>query len=125
MPQLVKKRRSGWAVLAVGALVASILAVGAGSIAAQPAATDTAASPDNNPEWGASWSACVGAAGSYDAMFSDVGDGVIDELADAINCIGYYGITVGMGERHLCARSERVSVRDEAVRGAGRRSYGR
>ena len=29
MPQLVKKRRSGWAVLAVGALVASLLAVGA------------------------------------------------------------------------------------------------
>ena len=28
MPQLVKKRRSGWAVLAAGALVASLLAVG-------------------------------------------------------------------------------------------------
>ena len=27
MPQLVKKRRSGWAVLAAGALVASMLAV--------------------------------------------------------------------------------------------------
>ena len=30
MPQIVKKRRSGWAILAAGALVASLLAVGAG-----------------------------------------------------------------------------------------------
>ena len=29
MPQLVKKRRSGWAVLAAGALIASLLAVAA------------------------------------------------------------------------------------------------
>ena len=84
--------------LALGALIASILAVGAGSTAAQPAATSEAAPPDNNPEWGAPWSACVGAAGSHDAMFSDVGDGVIEELRDAISCIGYYGITVGMGD---------------------------
>ena len=71
MPQLVKKRRSGWAVLAVGALVASIFAVAAGPVSAQqPISRD--ASPNNNPDWGASWSACVGAAGSHDAMFSDV-----------------------------------------------------
>ena len=34
MPQLVKKRRSGWAVLAAAAMVASILAVGASPAAA-------------------------------------------------------------------------------------------
>ena len=34
MPQLVKKRRSGWAVLAAGALVASLFAVGASPAAA-------------------------------------------------------------------------------------------
>ena len=40
MPQLVKQRRSGWAVLAVGALIASIFAAGAGSVSAQPGSTD-------------------------------------------------------------------------------------
>ena len=95
MPQLVKKRRSGWAVLAVGALVASILAVVAGPVSGQqPISRD--ASPNNNPDWGASWSACVGAAGSHDAMFSDVDEDNVH--ADAIGCIAYYGITVGKGD---------------------------
>ena len=96
MPQLVKKRRSGWAVLAVCALVASILAVGTGAVSAQPASTITAASPNHNPDAGADWSACVGAAGTHDAMFSDVDEDNVH--ADAINCIAYYGITVGMGD---------------------------
>ena len=95
MPQLVKKRRSGWAVLAVGAMVASILAVGASPTAAQPGSTITPAQPDHNPEFGAVWSACVGAAGTHDAMFSDVGD---HALAADINCIAYYDITIGMGD---------------------------
>ncbi|MDE2753763.1 MAG: S-layer homology domain-containing protein [Gemmatimonadota bacterium] len=86
MPQLVKKRRSGWAVLAAGALVASILAVGAGPAAA------TMHNPDLTPNW----SACVGAAGSHDAMFPDVNEDSV-HAAD-INCIAYYGITVGMGD---------------------------
>ena len=96
MPQLVKKRRSGWAVLAVCALVASILAVGTGAVSAQPASTITAASPNHNPDAGADWSACVGAAGTHDAMFSDVSEDNVH--ADAINCIAYYGVTVGMGD---------------------------
>ena len=96
MPQLVKKRRSGWAVLAVGALVASILAVGAGPTAAQPAATAEPVNPTHNPEWGAHWSACVGSAGTYDAMFSDVSEDNVH--AGDINCIAAYGITIGMGD---------------------------
>ena len=94
MPQLVKKRRSGWAVLAVCALVASILAVGAGPVSGQqPIGRD--ATSNHNPDWGANWSACVGSAGTHDAMFSDVGD---HALAGDINCIAYYGITIGMGD---------------------------
>ena len=95
MPQLVKKRRSGWAVLAVGALVASIFAVAAGPAAGQgqPSVTE---GPNHNPDFGANWSACVGAAGTHDEMFSDVGEDNVH--ADAINCIGYYGVTVGKGD---------------------------
>ena len=106
MPQLVKKRRSGWAVLAVGALVASILAVVAGPVSGQqPISRD--ASPNNNPDWGASWSSCVGAAGSHDAMFSDVDEDNVH--ADAIGCIAYYGVTVGKGDGTY-APSENVSA---------------
>ena len=106
MPQLVKKRRSGWAVLAVGALIASILAVVAGPVSGQqPISRD--ASPNNNPDWGASWSSCVGAAGSHDAMFSDVDEDNVH--ADAIDCIAYYGVTVGKGDGTY-APSENVSA---------------
>ena len=96
MPQLVKKRRSGWAVLAVCALVASILAVGAGPTAAQPGSTLTAATPNHDPDFGADWSSCVGAAGTYDAMFSDVSEDNVH--AGDINCIAHYGVTIGMGD---------------------------
>ena len=82
MPQIVKKRRSGWAILAVGALVASLLAVGA-----TPAAAITDDSEQNSPP---STSACVGPA-SADAGFTDLGDAV----AADINCLAYYGITTG------------------------------
>ena len=86
MPQLVKKRRSGWAVLAAGALVASILAAGA-----SPAAAGM-----HNPDLTPDWSACVGAAGAHDAAFPDVSEDSV-HAAD-INCIAYYGITVGLGD---------------------------
>ena len=106
MPQLVKKRRSGWAVLAVGALVASIFAVAAGPVSGQqPISRD--ASPNNNPDWGASWSSCVGAAGSHDEMFSDVAEDNVH--ADAIDCIAYYGVTVGKGDGTY-APSENVTA---------------
>ena len=96
MPQLVKQRRSGWAVLAVGALIASIFAAGAGSVSAQPGSTLEAARPDHRPQAAARWSACVGDAGTHEEMFTDVDDGNVH--ADSINCIGYYAITVGKGD---------------------------
>ena len=76
--------------LAAGALVASVLAAGASPAAAQ------ANEPDHRPEVTPHWSACVGAAGAHDAGFSDVGAN--DTHADDINCIAYYGITLGMGD---------------------------
>ena len=85
MPQIVKKRRSGWAVLAAGALVASLLAVGA----APAAAIDE----DSKPDHGATATACLGDA-LGDAGFTDL-DGVSDDAAMAINCLAYYGVTTG------------------------------
>ena len=87
MPQLVKKRRSGWAVLAAGALVASLFAVGAG-----PAA---ALDEDSKPNSVAATSACVGDAND-DMMFSDVAEGHI--FWGDISCLAYYGVTIGYGD---------------------------
>ena len=84
MPQLVKKRRSGWAVLAAGAMVASLLAVGA-----TPAA---AIDEDSKPDHPATATACLGAA-LADHGFTDLG-GLEAAVAD-INCLAYYGITTG------------------------------
>ena len=87
MPQLVKRRRSGWAVLAAGALVASLFAVGAG-----PAA---ALDEDSKPNSAAATSACVGDAND-DMMFSDVAEGHI--FWGDISCLAYYGVTIGYGD---------------------------
>ena len=87
MPQLVKKRRSGWAVLAAGALVASLFAVGAG-----PA---VALDEDSKPNSTAATSACVGDAND-DMMFSDVAEGHI--FWGDISCLAYYGVTIGYGD---------------------------
>ena len=84
MPQIVKKRRSGWAILAVGALVASMFAVGA-----SPAAAITDDSTQDSPS---STSACVGPA-LADAGFTDLGD--LGAVVSDINCLAYYGITTG------------------------------
>ncbi len=73
--------------LAAGALVASLLAVGAG-----PAAALDEDSKVNKP---AATSACVGDAAS-DQMFPDVSEG--HAFRDAINCLAYYGVTVGYGD---------------------------
>ena len=82
MPQLVKKRRSGWALLAVGALVASILAVVASPAAAAP----------RQPDQEATWKACLGPA-MADQGFTDV---AMDSVHYGnINCLAYYGITTG------------------------------
>ena len=102
MPQLVKKRRSGWAVLAAGALVASLLAVGASPAGA---ATDTA---DHEAKTGA----CVGDALS-DQMFTDVSD--MHAFKDAINCIAYYGITNGTGDGSTYSPNQDVTRAEMAV----------
>jgi hypothetical protein len=88
MPQLVKKRRSGWAVLAAGALIASLLAVGPGSAAA------IEIDDSNVPKQSRSetFSACVGDAAA-DRGFIDVSEDSVH--AGAINCIAYYEITIG------------------------------
>ena len=90
MPQIVKKRRSGWAVLAAGALVASLLAV-----VAAPVGADEVGSDDAAQTYKADASACVGAA-TTDRMFSDVSEG--HAFREAINCLAYYDITVGTGD---------------------------
>ncbi len=82
----------GRAVLAAGALVASLLAAGAGPAAAQ----SISAAPNHNPDFTPNWSVCVGAAGAHDAMFTDVSDD--SAHAGAIDCIAYYGISVGKGD---------------------------
>ena len=102
MPQLVKKRRSGWAVLAAGALVASLLAVGASPAGA---ATDTA---DHEADTGA----CVGDA-LGDQMFTDVSDA--HAFKDAINCIAYYGITNGTGDGSTYSPNQDVTRAEMAV----------
>ncbi|MXW94037.1 MAG: S-layer homology domain-containing protein [Acidimicrobiaceae bacterium] len=87
--------RSGWAVLAAGALVASLLAVSAGPAGAAEvkAGDDNEASPGNE----APFSACVGdAVEAPDPGFSDVPAG--HAFAEVISCIAYYGITNGTGD---------------------------
>ncbi|MYJ35123.1 MAG: hypothetical protein F4071_04190 [Acidimicrobiaceae bacterium] len=78
---------SGWAVLATGALVASLLAVGASSA--------VALDEDSKPNAQAATSACVGDA-TGDMMFSDVSE--MHAFRGAIDCLAYYGITVGYGD---------------------------
>ena len=71
--------------LAAGALVASLLAVGA-----SPAA---AIDEDSKPDDPATAKACLGAA-LADGGFTDISD-ASDEAQTAINCLAYYGITTG------------------------------
>ena len=85
MPDLMKKRRSGWVVLAVCALIASLLAVG----------VNPATAVEEKADHLASTSACAGEA-ETDRMFTDVPEGHI--FRDAINCLAYHGITVGTGD---------------------------
>ena len=84
MPQIVKKRRSGWAILAVGALIASFLAVGA----APAAAVDE----DSKQDHAVSATACLGPA-LVDAGFTDLGS--LEAAVADINCLAYYRITTG------------------------------
>jgi hypothetical protein len=81
----VTKRRSGKAILAAGALVASLVTAGA-----RPAAAAETVADHATPV-----TACVGDA-TTDRMFDDVSGGNI--FRDAINCLAYYGVTVGYGD---------------------------
>ena len=85
MPQLVKKRRSGWAILVASAMVASILAIGAAPAGATVYEADAQAT----------WTACLGPA-KVGADFTDVSMG--STHYDNINCLSYYGITTGKTE---------------------------
>ena len=104
MPQLVKKRRSGWAVLAAGAMVASLLAVGASPAGAQSA--------NDKADVTSVTSACVGDA-LGDHMFGDVSEG--HAFGDAINCVAYYGITNGTGDGSMYSPNQDVTRAEMAV----------
>ena len=85
MRDLMRRRRSGWVVLAVCALIASLLAVG----------VHPATAVEEKADHLASTSACAGEA-ETDPMFTDVPEGHI--FRDAINCLAHHGITVGTGD---------------------------
>jgi hypothetical protein len=104
MPQLVKKRRSGWAVLAATTLVASLLAV-----AASPAGAQSA---NDKADVTSVTLACVGDA-LGDHMFADVSDE--HAFKNAINCVAYYGITNGTGDGSTYSPNQDVTRAEMAV----------
>ncbi len=111
MPQPVTKRRSGMSVLAAGALVASLVAVGA-----RPAAAVEAVADHATPV-----TACVGDA-TADWMFTDVSEGHF--FWGAINCLAYYGVTIGYGDGTFrpsrdVSRFEMVLFMQRSARAAG------
>ena len=93
MLQRFKRLRSGWGALAVGALVASLLAVNA---------TTATARPDQR----SSVNVCVGEA-LEDWGFTDVSDNHI--FHDAINCLAHYGVTIGSGDGSTFTPNEPVN----------------
>ncbi len=104
---------SGWAVLATGALIASLLAVGASSA--------VALDEDSEPNAKAATTACVGPA-TGDAMFSDVSD--MHAFHGAISCLAYYDITHGYGDGTFgpdndVSRFEMVLFMERAAERAG------
>lgn len=111
MPQPVTKRRSGTSILAAGALVASLLAVGAHPAGAVEAVADHATPV----------TACVGDA-TEDWMFDDVSQGHF--FRGAINCLAYYGVTIGYGDSTFrpsqdISRFEMVLFMERSARIAG------
>ena len=85
MLQRFSRLRKGWAALAVAALVASLLGVGA----------TTATAVTDAPDEKSRVTVCVGDA-LTDRGFTDVSDNHV--FHDAINCLAYYGITIGTGD---------------------------
>ena len=111
MTRLVNGRRSGGSVLAVGALVASLVAVGAGPAGAVETVADHATPV----------TACVGDA-TADWMFDDVSAGHF--FRGAINCLAYYGVTEGYGDGTFrpsrnVSRFEMVLFMERSARAAG------
>ena len=102
MNHLTRNPRSGRAVLVVGALIASILAVGS-----VPAGAVT-----DRPDHTTPLSACVGDA-ALDQMFADVSAGHV--FRDAINCVAYYGITQGTGDGSTYSPEQDVTRAQMAV----------
>ena len=110
MPQPHHKRRARWATLAVGALIATLLAT------AGPAAAATGTADHTT-----SLTACIGDA-TEDKMFPDVSEG--HYFRDAINCLAYYGVTVGYEDGTFkpndnVARAEMVLFMERAAGIAG------
>ena len=111
MPQPVTKRRSGTSILAAGALVASLVAVGA-----RPAGAVETVADHATPV-----TACVGDA-TEDWMFDDVSAGHF--FRGAINCLAYYGVTIGYGDGTFrpsqdISRFEMVLFMERSARIAG------
>ncbi len=86
MPQLGKRRRTRWALLAVVALFASLFAVGAPPAGAEAGKAEATAAFN---------AACSGNA-TQDNNFTDVSEGHVHRAA--INCLVHYGITTGTGD---------------------------
>ena len=85
MQPRLSRPRKGWAVLAAGAVVASLLAAGA----------TTATAVTDTPDEKSNVTACVGEA-LTDWGFTDVSDNHV--FHDSINCLAHYGITIGCGD---------------------------
>ena len=93
---LIARQRSRLAVLAVLALVGSLLAV---------SAVPAVAADHDEADHEATYSACVGAA-TEDAGFTDMGNSF---AADAANCLIHYGITSGTGDGSTFSPDKAVS----------------
>ena len=107
MPQLVKKRRSAWAVLAACAMFASLLAVAATPAGAAKVGSDDAESGDL-----AGTQACLEGVTSPEDAFTDVSD---DHAHKGwIDCIAYYGITLGTGDGTTFSPNENI-IRAQAA----------
>ncbi len=102
MVQTMKKLRSGLALLAAGALAASLLAA-----IAVPAGAVTDRADHATP-----LSACVGDA-VVDQLFRDVSQGHV--FRNAINCIAYYKITKGTGDGSTYSLEQDVTRAQMAV----------
>ena len=96
MLQRFSRLRKGWAALAAGALVASLLAVNA----------TTATATTDTPDERSSVNVCVGEA-LTDRGFTDVPDDHV--FHDAIDCLAHYGVTIGSGDGSTFTPDEPVN----------------